>query len=405
MSAPGGRLATAAADAVVISADSDARTANVFYWQRTIRWLQPVTAYLLEHGSEEIRLAAANLSGAPGDVRAYRNLRAVLTEAYARQPAILDGLVQAWRVAAPHVRIGYHLGARYDHIAAATKEPYRRSHATAAAAEGDQPPSGTNETAPRVAVIIPFQDRGEPGERAARLLSCLRALRDQTAARDAYRVVVVETDTEPRWQAAVSALADEYLFAANPRAFNKSWTVNLGVRHARCQPEVLCVLDADVLVDADFVARNLTRFDADGLGAFLPYRDMLYLDTAATATAVQRRCEGGELNVDWNLLRGFLVRRPPGGCVWLRRPVFDAINGWDERHEGWGGEDMDVLLRLHLATAVHYFDDRMCHLRHQQSAKLVDGDIVNRHIPRLSWVPDGPIGQPDRFADANGART
>jgi predicted glycosyltransferase involved in capsule biosynthesis len=48
--------------------------------------------------------------------------------------------------------------------------------------------------------------------------------------------------------------------------------------------------------------------------------------------------------VDWAGLRGFLVHRAQGVCVWLRRDVFDGIGGLDERYEGWGKEDMDLLL-------------------------------------------------------------
>jgi hypothetical protein len=82
--------------------------------------------------------------------------------------------------------------------------------------------------------------------------------------------------------------------------------------------------------------------------------------------------------------------------VWLRPDVFEEVGGLDERHEGWGKEDMDLLLRLQLATALYQFDDQMLHLHHPPAYRL-DG---NGHIPWLSWTPEAPIGQLDRFAAA-----
>ncbi|MEN3358857.1 MAG: hypothetical protein V7637_2839 [Mycobacteriales bacterium] len=121
---------------------------------------------------------------------------------------------------------------------------------------------------------------------------------------------------------------------------------------------------------------------------------MLCLDAAASAWAIGERCGRRLSDVDWAALRGFIVHRAPGGCVWMRRDVFEGIGGLDERYEGWGKEDMDLLLRLQLATVLHNFDDPMLHLDHPPSFDLAG----NADIPWLSWEPDAPIGRLDRFA-------
>jgi GT2 family glycosyltransferase len=251
---------------------------------------------------------------------------------------------------------------------------------------------------PLVLVVIPFRDRSVGGERIRNLVACLRSLRDQTLEAANYRVCVVESDERSRWQKLISGHADQYLFAPKAGAFNKCWAVNVGVVNAAPQAPLICILDADSLVDRDFLRRNSERFQRPGTGAFLPFRDLLYLDARSSQYAIAARCIAGNPEVGWEQLRGFLVHRPPGMCMWLRRDVFEAVNGMDERYEGWGREDLDFVLRVQLATAFVHFDDPMLHLDHPTAAHLVDGQTVNAHLPFLSWAPEQPIGQINCFA-------
>src|SRR5690606_9056344 len=102
------------------------------------------------------------------------------------------------------------------------------------------------------------------------LLACLQALRDQSFPRSGYLVTVVESDDRPRWREVITAYADHYLFAPKPGAFNKSWAVNAGVVHSPGKPQVICILDADVLSDREFIARNVARFQRPGTAGHLP---------------------------------------------------------------------------------------------------------------------------------------
>jgi hypothetical protein len=365
--------------------DDGAQAANVWYWHQAQPLFAAVTERIAACADDRLRLAADELLRAPDDPAAYRRLHRLVVAALQEAPESVEPVVDAaWAVLA-RSRLGHHVG-----------PDYRTGHELSLAelvqrAAGDPGPVGDD---PDVLVVIPFRDRGEDGHRARNLLACLLALRDQTLARDRYRVTVVESDSQPRWRETMSRYADEYLFAEKAGPFNKCWTVNVGVQHSAGQAELICLLDADALVDADFLARNVTRFQRPETGAFLPYRDLFYLDSASSAWAIGQRCGRGLSDVDWRGLRGFLVHRAQGVCVWLRRDVFDEIGGLDERYEGWGKEDMDLLLRLQLATALHYFDDPMLHLHHPPSFQLTG----NAHIPWLSWVPEAPIGRLDRFA-------
>lgn len=377
------------AGALVTSADEGAKAANIWYWDRAQPMFGAVADAVAACPDERIRTAAEYLQLKPTDVEAYRRLHGLVVEALETAPERVDPVVDAaWAVVA-NSRMGHHVGAAYQPrgdlslaTLAATAGPGATATATATAAGAE----------PEAVIVIPFRDQGD-GHRARNLLACLLALRDQTVSRDRYRVVVVESDSRPRWRETLAPYADEYLFAPKSDMFAKWWMINVGVRNASCRAGLICILDADALVDADFVARNLARFERPDAGAFLPYRSLFFLDAAASAWAIEQRCQLRRPEADWSGLRGFLIHRAQGVCLWLRRDIFDEIGGMDERFEGWGKADMDLLLRLMLATAFYQYEDPMLHLHHPPSYRLTG----NAHIPWLSYIPDPRNGQLDRY--------
>ncbi|WP_152627533.1 glycosyltransferase [Streptacidiphilus melanogenes] len=382
-------MAVLIADALVIHADLGARHANPYYWYR----LQPVTESIARLAADEYAApwapAARRLLQAPTVPEHHRRLVDVLTTMVARFPARMGELADlAWQ-ATHQGRLGHHLGADVaagsrGTLPPGTRIPARRRDAAAG---------------PTAQVVIPFRDRGDAGHRLRNLLSCLNSLRDQDPVDGGFTVTVVEADDSPRWRAEIEPLADEYLFVRHSGPFNKAWVVNVGVVQSASRAGTLCVFDADLLPDRGFVARNVDRFRRQaGAGAVLPYRDMLYLDEESSELAIGTRCLDDAPALDPRALRGFWVRRPVGGCVWLRRDVFDRIRGMDERYEGWGGEDVDLVLRLQSSTALYTFDDFMVHLHHPVVLRRPDETAQNDEIPYMTWNPTEPIGQADRYA-------
>ena len=252
-----------------------------------------------------------------------------------------------------------------------------------------------------VCVVIPFRDRTPTRSRLRNLLACVRALQDQSADRAAYRVVVVEADTEPRWAREISAVADDYLHLPASGHFNKAWAVNVGVVQRATGAELLCVLDGDVLVDRDFVARNVARFGVRGVQAHLPYRDALCLDEASSSHAIAARVLEGRSESPLAELRGVVLRRPPGHCVWVRRGLFERVGGFDERFEGWGGEDLDLVFRLDVVGAVDRYPDPLLHLFHDRPQTQENGRRFYAGRRLLSWNPVGPVGQLDAPATSH----
>ncbi|WP_222936625.1 glycosyltransferase family 2 protein [Streptomonospora sp. PA3] len=382
-------LAAAVADSMVVATDPAARRSGLFYWEMARPWTTAVVDAVRTGDDPLIGSLGTALLDDPGDFDRYTRFTDALVKLAPESPTARELFGLAWE-AESNSRIGYHIGSAHT-----------RGQAPVTVAEltgrpvGDPCPA---DASPPVLIVIPFRDRSAEGWRLRNLLACLQSLRDQSYPRDEYRVVVVESDDAPRRREVIEPYADRYLFARKAGMFNKSWAVNVGVVESGEATEVVCILDADALADRDFVARNAASFQRPGTGGHLTYRDMFCLDEEATSQAIRDRIAAGEAEAPSERLRGFLLRRPPGCCLWVRAQTFHRIGGMDERYEGWGGEDNDFAYRFDFSAPFDSFDDRLLHMSHPPSSLLrEDGELVNAHIPPLSWGPDWPIGQRDRF--------
>ncbi|MGW1598501.1 glycosyltransferase [Streptomyces sp. NPDC002343] len=392
------QLADAVVTTLAVDADPQAREASIFYWERGQPYREAVAEAVARVPDGELLAAARALRTSPADPATHATLHRRLTE-LARDrdaPALGKLFTEAWQ-AESNSRLGYHLGRRYSPRAGGSVTPERLRSLDAATAPAVPPsaaPGGDAETL----VVVPFRDRG-PGHRLRNLLACLLSLRDQSVPASSYRVVVVESDDTPRWRDVITPYTDHYLFARKDGLFNKSWAVNVGVVNAPGRPEAVCILDADVLVDRDFIARNTARFRERGTMGHLSYRDMWCLDESATSWAIEERLGRGAPQVDSDRLRAFVLRRPPGCCVWVRASAFHRIGGMDERFEGWGGEDNDFAYRMDTHSAFDQYRDPLLHMYHPSSAVLrEDGELINAHIPALTWGPGERLGDIERFA-------
>lgn len=340
----------------------------------------------------ESRLAdpLAEVARTPRDVAAHQRLHLALAEVLAERSGLAGELTAALDVIEQSTRIGLHLGTELAAQPAADPMTVDR---ILSGADGTGPGPGAAPT--RITVVIPFRADDPHDGRARNLAACLAGLADQDLPRGRYRIVVVESAAEPRWQSVIGPYVDRYLFAFNPGPFNKAWAVNCGVVHGGGPDELVCVLDGDVLPDADFLARGEGRFTRQPtLQAHWPYRDIIFADPASSDRAVALRCATGRPAVDHATLRGVFLRRPPGGCIWVRRRLFDQISGLDERFEGWGGEDNDFAWRADFLGGVERFGDTLVHLHHARSHADPSTPPPTRSSDHhwCTWRPTEPIG-------------
>ncbi|MBF9132202.1 glycosyltransferase family 2 protein [Plantactinospora sp. S1510] len=381
-------VARAAVDSAVLAHDEFAQTAADVFWEFAREDHCAVAESLRAVGDPEV---TAGLDAIAGGVATPATLD-LLTATVASR---IEGGAPPWpELAASAVRadaysrLAMHVG----------HEPVEAAPIAAAdlvPAQGTPAPTGASDA--QVLVVIPFRDSDPALPRLRNLLACLSALADQSMPRENYRCVVVELDSHARHEDVIRPFVDRYLHVHSTRRFNKSWAVNVGVVAEAGDAEILCILDSDVLVDRDFVRRNLDRFHRRGSQAHWPYLDALCLDPASTDYAVRHRCLLGEA-VDLDRVRGVYLRRPPGHCVWLRMPLFMRVRGMDERFEGWGGEDLDFAFRVEFMGSLDRYDDPLLHMFHPRPQVREDGKWFFAERRFLSWRPVDPIGRPDRPA-------
>lgn len=374
---------------VVLTNDPAVPLCAADFWEYSYPHYRAVTAFIerLAEADADADAAYRALACEPVTGRFEAPLTRALAGALADHGADIPAIERTLARADESVYIRYHLGAAYDPLAA----PFPLDEAASLPRLRDRPPprAGGSE----VLVVIPLRDR-VGGDRVRNLLACVASLRDQSADPGLMTVTVLEADTEPRWRHLVEPVADRYIFGAHDGAFNRSWAANAGVMHSATEAPYVCVLDADILVDHRFIERNLDRMRRGTYDAHLPFVTFVQMDAPASNLAIRRRCVHGDPDVPMAHLRALLLRDVPGACLWARREFYERLGGHDERYEGWGGEDDDLLARMQLAGTVQRFDDQFLHMAHPRPSMAgPDGRPYNTDIPPLSWTPAHGFGE------------
>lgn len=246
-----------------------------------------------------------------------------------------------------------------------------------------------------LAVVVPTRVRS--AERRRNLAATVAALADQDVDRGRYSITVVEQDTEPRVPASVVGTVDGYRFVENAGDFNKAWAFNLGVADSK-PTRLLCLLDADSLVDRGFVRRLLAMFGS-GRAAFLPYSELLFMDEASTRRAVRTRFSpGSDGALDPETLRGAVLSSVKGFCLCVTRDLFGSCGGFDERFRGWGDEDNDFYDQLSRIAPVEREPGLMTHLAHPRP-HMLDGQGLrpNNHLVGTPRARGEDNAQPDKY--------
>ncbi|MFI6387186.1 glycosyltransferase [Nonomuraea sp. NPDC050547] len=394
MSMPASAVTDSAVGSLVISADAFCQTQAPDYWDWSREVHQRMAATLLGFDIREVARLSRLLTAEPASPVLYRNLRARLNDAIARNESERCARLAelAWATEC-RSRLRLHVG---DDIPA----PAHGSPTATAILSGlPRRPGNIGGRRVGAAIVIPFRDATPGGARSRNLAATIAALLDQSAARHDYRIVVVEADDAPKQRDRLEPVVDSYVFARHSGRFNKAWAVNVGVAHGARPAETICVLDADMLVDRDFVSRALDRFSEPGTQAHLPFRDILFLDRESSARAIERRRFHADARVDERAARGVYLRRPPGCCVWVRDSLFSRVSGFDERFSGWGGEDLDFVRRVEHHGPLDRFADPTFHLDHPRAtARNDDGTSFYASVEWCTWPLDSPFGDPGKFA-------
>lgn len=220
----------------------------------------------------------------------------------------------------------------------------------------------------QVTVVIGVRANPEENQRIRNAKATLLALNLQDIPRWNYRIILVEQDIRARLKADLSPVADRYIFAPNPGPYNRGWAFNIGTSLAARTSNVLCLVDADILVPPDFLRRGLTAFNAGHL-AVQPYSEIAYLDAGSTKRAIQDRLASSLEAFEVNDYLGTVFSNSQGGCIWVDTTLYLNIGGHDENFRGWGCEDREFWDRLARNTSTKQLSGRLLHLDHPEPSK------------------------------------
>lgn len=206
-----------------------------------------------------------------------------------------------------------------------------------------------------ISIVIPWANRDE----LAITLAANAAMLSETQARigGAPELVVVDCGGEPgRCEAALALAGVELTLVEIPsEAFDKGLALNLGAHVAR--GETLVLLDADVILDADFLPAAVEVLAAGGFATVArvresqPRRDPLgeARGLAAMTHLIELETAAGRrVRIETNRREFASGSRGGPGLIALRREQFIAVDGMNSDLRGWGWEDIDLVARLQL---------------------------------------------------------
>jgi len=166
-----------------------------------------------------------------------------------------------------------------------------------------------------------------------------------------FNICVSDTGKKPSLK---NSLIDRYTFYPNEGDFNKSKTINIGIKE-------LISTDTFIVCDADII--------------FLMRDELL--------TCPSNKYFLGKPNILVDLQDEWLVEHSLGAgkCFITNKMTFNKIGGFDENYIGYGYEDIDFAASYYLLTKSPYsFIDALCiHLHHSKT----NSDIIYENSSSL----------------------
>ena len=239
--------------------------------------------------------------------------------------------------------------------------------------QGEHPAPARGDAAPSLSVILPVGGR----ER----LPLFRAVLDSFAKQSVsnVEVIVVEHSADAAYDEGLPPGAIyRHLPLAAGEEFNKSRLANIGVRCATA--EWILLHDADIVVPHRYV-ESLLGAVREGYEAVLPIRLLFYLDADATVSFLPAKALPAGLRVK-QVSQNF-----PGASIAVRKDVYEALGGHNERFQGWGGEDSEFLSRLKTRRVFRGGFMPALHLWHALAPKKASGHRNQELLDRELAIP------------------
>jgi GT2 family glycosyltransferase len=164
--------------------------------------------------------------------------------------------------------------------------------------------------------------------------------------------------------------------------FNRSAAIN---RAAEGEWDFAVILDADVIVDAEQVISALELSEETGC-LVLPYTKRNMLSEAGTQEIL------GGFQGNWDRWVAARESERVSCCVVVPRALWDAVGGFDERFEGWGGEDEAFHNACRTVHGAQRFAGAAWHLYHAASPHNDRSTPLYRQALRLAQRYERTVG-------------
>jgi hypothetical protein len=156
--------------------------------------------------------------------------------------------------------------------------------------------------------------------------------------------------------------------------FNRSAAIN---RAAEGEWDLAVILDSDTILDAEQVISGIELAEETG-ALVLPYKLRNMLSEVGTRAIIDGHIGTWE---PWVTAR---ERNRVSCCVIVPRALWDAVGGFDERFEGWGGEDEAFHAACGALGGVRRLDGANWHLYHAASPHHDRNSPLHRQALRLT---------------------
>mgnify|MGYP002784590076 CR=1 FL=1 len=181
-------------------------------------------------------------------------------------------------------------------------------------------------------------------------------------------VVIVEQDNVSKLKVDnVYSFPIKHIFAYNTGLFNRSWGFNVAVKNTTNQ--ILIFADSDMIIHPDQLKHTINLLASNQFDAVSPFTNCYDL-------SIDQTNHIDLINFDYSkdgTIRGGM--NFCSGIVAFQRNAFERIRAWDERFEGWGGEDDIQFLKTRQLLRYTMLPVKCFHLYHQRSKN----DGTNMH--------------------------
>lgn len=181
--------------------------------------------------------------------------------------------------------------------------------------------------------VILHRDRSTNKDRTRNLLFVIDHIRSEVN----IPILVVEQDEKFNNELCQKLLDKKvsYQFLYNPGLFNRSWGYNCSVNLTRYDKLILA--DNDVVLDNNDLIKGLELLDS--YSVVKPFKKLYDLEESDTIQFINTNTNPINLGKK-------RVNLTAGTLMMITRDAYLTVGGYDERFEGWGGEDDEMTLNL-----------------------------------------------------------